>query len=181
MLFMRIIFDNNAFAYLAQRREWVDTLIKLKHLSKESQIQVIGTCTLLRELSGLALSDVEMYLTTLSQYQELVSGKILMPALDALVKEGQELRPLSFEGSLLDEEKVENFLYNLRDPSLAHELFGETGSLKAEYHSSMERAVQKMFALPEFHAANAFEIGMGYKEWFQRFPSSLQDWFVHLF
>lgn len=181
MQVMKVIFDNNAFAYLAQSPERQDTLMKLKRLAKQSKLQILGTCTLLRELSGLALSNVEMYLTTLSHYEELINQKILIPAIEALVIEAHELRPLHYEQSLLDKERVDNFLFNLRDPSLARELFGETASLKTKYGESLEGAVRELLDLPELQNATASDVRIGYREWFQQFPSNLQDWFVHHF
>jgi len=178
---MRLVFDNSAFADLAQKPEFLDSLTRLKRLSTDSRIEVIGSCTLLQELSGLARSDARMYLATLAEYEELIRGKILKASRDILIEEGENLKPLPFEKSLLDERSVENFLDNLHDPSLAQELFGEVGSLKHKYGETTEGATVKLLALPEMINATSKEIAKGYKEWFEDFPKNIQGWFEDLF
>lgn len=181
MSVMKLVFDNNAFADLAQKPEFLDSLTKLKRLSTDSRIEVVGSCTLLQELSGLARSNSRMYLATLAHYVALIRGRILKASRDILIEEGENLKPLPFEESLLDRTSVENFLDNLHDPSLAQELFGEVGSLKHKYGETTEGAVAKLLALPEMMNANPKEIAKGYKEWFQDFPENNQKWFEDLF
>ena len=178
---MKIIFDNNGFANLVQQPEFSQTLSTLKELSTASRITVVGSCTLLRELSGLALSNIPKYEQTLSNYKELIKGQILMPANDIVAQEGKQLKPFFFEDSLLDQQSVENLLDNLHDPHLAHALFGEVGSLKQKYGTSTEEAVRKLYELPEFQGASKRDVAKGYSNWFQDLPKNKQNWFVDLF
>ncbi|MEK9138148.1 MAG: hypothetical protein AAB393_13565, partial [Bacteroidota bacterium] len=134
---MKILFDNNGFAYLSQQPEFTGCLVKLKELSRDSRVEIIGCCTLLQELSGLAhglaQSKVQLYLATLSHYREVTQGRILRLSNDIVIEEGEQLKPLSFAESLLDETSVRNLFESLSDPSMAQELFGEVGSLKGKY------------------------------------------------
>jgi len=182
---MKILFDNNGFACLAQQPDLAESLAKLKYFSRTSGVEVVGSCTLLQELSGLAhgLADgkVQLYATTLLHYREVTQGRILRLTNDVLVEEGEQLKPLSFDDCLLDEKTVQKLFQGLSEPTMAETIFSEVGSFKANYGKTMEKNTSEILNLPEFQCASPKDVVKGYQEWFGNFDSNIQDWFVHLF
>jgi len=178
---MRIIFDNNGFAAFVQQPQHSRSLQQLKELVHNGRIEVIGTSTLLQELSGLASSQPELYLHTLSQYKELTKGKILRHAHDLVIQEGESCRPVPFEFSLLTHAQVENLFSHLFDPQTAQLLFGESASLKGGYAQTMEQARNAILSEPILQGKSFKEIASGYQDWFQHFDEYVQNWFTDLF
>jgi len=178
---MKILFDNNAFAYLSQRLENRSLITFLNKLTTSSKIEIIGSCTLLQELSGLSHSNYQLYQATLADYRQLTVGRILRPHNDILIDEGEQLKPVTFEKSLLNAEQVRNLFDNLLDPINAKDIFEEVGSIKTKYSVNMEDATADILNLPELRTATASDISKGYKHWFESFPAELQTYFSKLF
>jgi len=178
---MRILFDNNAFAYLTQQPEWGDHLKKLKGLVVDQRLHVIGCCTLLQELAGLAASNERLYLHTLSHYEELIHGQVLQLANDLVIIEGEQLQPVALDKSLLEPEAVKNLFDALRDPGQANLAFGEVKEKRDNYSISMSDAWKSLLSDPHFAGQAPRSISKGYQKWFNDFHDVIQDWFIHLF
>ena len=178
---MRIIFDNNSFAALVQQPQHSQSLQQLKELVHNGRIEVIGSSTLLQELSGLATKQPDLYLQTLSQYKELTKGKVLRPAHELAISEGEHCKPVWFEQSLLGQAEVNNLFTNLGNPSMAQSLFGETASLKNGYAETKEKARASILSTPGIADKSSKDIATGYQDWFHHFDEYVQNWFIDLF
>jgi len=179
---LKVLFDNNAFAYLAQQLKYVNTLNKLKKLVKNERLEVVGSVTLLQELSGLADSNSSLYLQTLLEYEKITNGKILQLSNELLEKEGKELRPLFYKQSLMAKKETHNLFSNLKNPSVANSLFFfETQTLKGDYSQIMENAFRSLLNQPVFINETQKSIRNGYKDWFDNFDTTAQNWFTHMF
>jgi hypothetical protein len=177
---MKILFDNNAFANLVQQLQYSSNLQKLKELVKAKQISIIGCSTLLQELVGLAKTNSSLYLSTLSEYEQLIQGQLLRESNEILIEEGGQCKPVDLQSSLLDAETVQNLFHNLKNPSNADSVFSETNRLKQNYACTMEN--NRLSVLSEVNLKDQTpELSLSYSEWFKNFDLYIQDWFVHLF
>ncbi|MGD0267397.1 MAG: hypothetical protein ABSD47_21005 [Candidatus Methylomirabilota bacterium] len=178
---MHILFDNNAFANLTQEPQRVIHLQKLKEVVDARKVVVVGCCSMLQELAGLAKANAELYLRTLSEYEQLIQGRLLQRSDTLLIAEGQQLKPLDLQASLLDEQSVQNLLSNLKDPSNAESLFTEAKGLKQDYSPTMETAHQTV--LEELYRVthSSTSIATLYKDWFENYDAEVHGWFVAIF
>lgn len=86
---MKILFDNNAFAYLSQGPQRADLLNSLQELVDCAKVEVVGSITMLEELAGLAKKDFALYLQSLSQYEHLTKVKLLRPSNELIQLEAE--------------------------------------------------------------------------------------------
>lgn len=135
---MKILFDNNGFANLVQQSAGAINLNKLKQLVTKGTLTVVGCCTMLQELAGLAKINTQLYLDTLSEYAQVTQGRILRPSNELVIAEGQLLKPIDLQASLLDKESAKNILNNLKVPSNADAIFSKAKGLKQGYGLTME-------------------------------------------
>jgi hypothetical protein len=178
---MNILFDNNGFANLVQQSGGAINLQKLKQLVKKRKITVVGCCTMLQELAGLAKINTHLYLDTLSEYEQVTLGQILRPSNELLIAEGKQLKPIKFQASLLDKESARNILNNLKGPSNADAIFSEAEGLKQGYGLTMETTRQGVLSTPSLINEPPSSIVAGYKDWFKHFHVIIQRWFVDMF
>lgn len=178
---MKILFDNNGFANLVQQPQYAINLQKLKQLVERRKITVVGCCTMLQELSGLAKIDTQPYLETLSEYEQLIHGQLLRLSNELVIAEGEQLKPIDFQSSLIKEESVQSVLSNLKDPSKADSVFLEASSLKENYAQIMENTQQAVLSELSLVNEPSNSVIAGYKDWFRSFDANIQDWFVHMF
>jgi hypothetical protein len=175
-----ILFDINGFADLVQQPAGLVHLHKLKQLVKNEKLTVVGCCTMLRELAGLAKTNTQLYLDTLSEYAQVTLGQILKPSNELTIAEGQQLKPITFQTSLLDKASARNILDNLRVPSNADAISSEALGQKQGYGLTMETARQEVLST-DFINEPLSSILAGYKDWFKHFDVIIQRWFVDMF
>jgi hypothetical protein len=178
---MKILFDNNGFARLVQKPQCASTVSKLERLVQRGTIEVIGCCTMLRELSGISQTMTNVYLDTLGKYEQLTQGKILEQSNKLVLREVKQQQPQYFPNSLLSIEATNTLFDNLKRPSIASEIFQETVVSKQGYATTMENARDNVLAEPQIAAESEKAIRKGYEEWHNQFEQNIQDCFVHLF
>jgi len=112
---LKVLFDNNAFAYLAQQLKYVNIFNKLKKLVKNERLEVVGSVTLLQELSGLADSNFFRMLSIPKGENRQIAAEILADKLKN--KKNITLENLykreTFENAwqILGDEKVQKIFY----------------------------------------------------------------------
>jgi len=180
-MIMKILFDNNGFANLVQQSQYAIHLHNLKQLVEKEKVTVIGCCTMLQELAGLARTNPQLYLETLSEYEQITQGQILRPSNQLLIQEGDHLEPLGFQVSLLDKEFVTNILNNMKVPSNAEGIFSEVEGLKKDYGKIMETTRLEVLLTPNLVNEALCSIVGGYKDWFKHFHIIVQRWFIDMF
>jgi hypothetical protein len=74
---MKLLFDNNAFASISQQPEWDPLYALLEESVNGGTVKVIGCCTLLEELTGLAYADYNLYVHTLFRYESLTKRQVV--------------------------------------------------------------------------------------------------------
>lgn len=178
---MKILFDNNGFANLVQQSERAIHLHKLKQLVKKRKATVLGCCTMLEELAGLAKINTQLYLETLSEYGQVTQGQILRPCNQLLIREGEHLESLGFQASLLDEEFATNILNNMKVPNNAEGIFSEAEGLKKDYGKIMETTRLEVLLTPSLINEPLSSIVADYKDWFKHFHIIIQRWFIDMF
>lgn len=178
---MKILFDNNGFASLVQQSQRSIHLHKLKQLAEKRKVTVVGCCTMLQELPGLAKTNSPQYLQTLSEYDQLAQERILRPHNQLLIQEGEHLEPIGFQDSLLDKESATNILKNMKTPGNADGICSEAKSLKKDYGEKMEAKRREVLSTPNLFKGPRSSIVASFKEWFTHFPTIMQSWFVDMF
>lgn len=176
---MRILFDNNSLAYLMQqpRRAWF--LAQLKELVDCGKVEVIGSFTLLEELTGLAKSHSAVYLTTLFQYQQLTKHKIVRPWNELLKMEVELHRPMSLRNSILDMDRAKKLFNRLSNPCEATSAFDLIYAQRKSYKRMMDASFSRTISdLANAHRREIMNYG---RDWFENFDNIAQDWFVDLF
>jgi len=136
---------------------------------------------MLQELAGLARTNNQLYLDTLSAYESLTVGQILQPTNKLLIYEGEHLEPLGFSSSLLDKQSTRNILTNMKLPNNAVNISYEAQGLKKNHGDIMENARKDVLSVPTLAAQSRASISAGYKKWFDHFPEIIQSWFVGMF
>ncbi|HZX13474.1 MAG TPA: hypothetical protein VFF49_03655 [Thermodesulfobacteriota bacterium] len=178
---MRILFDNNAFAYLSQEPQRVGLLNHLKELVDCRKVEVVGSCTMLEELAGLSKSDFTRYLNSVSLYEELTNGKILKPWNELVRQEGEQLRPVLYENSIFDKSTVQKLFSLFKDRSQPISIFNEAYTQRQSYKKDMDEASQDVLSDPCLINKPNKAIIEGYKDWSTNFDRNAQDFFVDLF
>lgn len=174
---MHVLFDNNAFANLTQQPQRAIHLQKLKEVVSAGKALVVGCRSMLQELTGLARIDPGVYLRTLSEYQQLVQGRILRRSDTLVIAEAKELKPLDLQASLFDEQCVLNLFSNLRDPSKAESVFTEAKSLKQGYTLTMETSLQNVLSKLDARIQPSTPTDILFRDWFRNFDAEVQGWF----
>ncbi len=178
---MKILFDNNAFAYLSQEPQRVNLLNRLKELVDCGKVEVIGSSTMLNELAGLSKSNFTLYLNNLSLYEELTNGKILKPWNELVRLEGEQLRPVLYENSIFDKSTAQNLFSPLKDRSQPISIFNNVYIQRQSYKQGMDDASQDVLSDPCLISKPPKVIIKNYKDWFKDFDSNAQGFFVDLF
>ena len=180
---MKVLFDNNAFATLVQQPEVSHDFQRLKELIRQNKVAVVGSCTLLHELAGLARVNTEMYLRTLSAYSDVIQGTLLRFTNDLVISEGEQLKPSGYDSSLLSKDEVQYLLQNLKNPNNARDVFLEASRFKAGFADKHRgwMPVYRFWLLPGIARATPETVAVGYQDWFKRFDAHIQDWYLHLF
>lgn len=178
---MKILFDNNGFANLVQQSQHATHLHKLKNLVGRRKVTVVGCCTMLQELAGLAKTNSQLYLDTLSEYEQLAKGQILRPANELFIHEGQHLEPFDLQASLLDTQSATTILNNMKIPSSADGIFCEAKALKKNHGKKMEATRIEVLSTPALIKEPHCSVVAGYRDWFNHFPIVVQSWFVDMF
>ncbi len=178
---MRILFDNNALAHFVQQPQRASSVSKLERLVERGAVEVIGCCTMLRELSGISQMMTTVYLDTLSRYQHMTQGKILRLSDEVVTVEGEQQKPQFFTDSLVSTEATKNLFHSLKKPSIASGIFQETVRSKQGYARRKEDARNNVLAEPQIAAESEKAIREGYEQWRDQFEQCIQDWFIHLF
>lgn len=178
---MRILFDNNAFAYLSQESQRTDLFNHLKELVDCSKIEIVGSCSMLEELTGLAKVDFALYQKTLSQYEELTKVKILRAWNELIFQEVTQLEPVLLENSFFDKRTAQR-LFNLMKSmkhtvSISNNVYMQCQS----YKQGMEEAGLIVLSNPLLINKHRKVIIKDYKDWFKNFDNNAQDWFIEIF
>lgn len=177
---MKILFDNNGFANLAQQPQRAIHLQMLKELVERRKVTVTGCCTMLQELAGIAETETQLYLHTLSEYDQVTKGEILQPANELIKMELEQSIPLVYQDSLLTKEKAKNLITNLNNLKNADLLFSEAKSVKGGYALAMETAYREVLSQLDPDNKLTEDIVTGYRDWFERLDTTIQEWYKNL-
>ena len=177
---MRILFDNNAFAYLTQRPQLAKVLTNLKGLVENEQFEVIGSLTLLEELAGLAKSDFALYQNTVFNYHGLIKSKMLKPWNILIRLEINLKRPLAFEESILDANDVKRAYRLMKDSQKPNNISDEVYKLKQSYKTKMDDAYKSVLSEPFLAKVHRKERMTKYKGLLNKFAEICQDWFINI-
>jgi hypothetical protein len=183
---MKILFDNNGFAKLAQQPQRATHLQKVKDLVERGEVTVTGCCTMLQELSGLAdplgedKTKTRIYLHTLSEYEQVTQGEILQPAPELLKMELQQPKPLVYQDLLLSKENAKILISNLKNLENADLLFSEAKSFKGGYAIVMEGAYEEVLSQLDPENKLTKDIITVSHDWFERFDATIQEWYKNL-
>ncbi len=177
---MKILFDNNAFAYL-QEPQRVSLLYHLKELVDCGKVEVVGSCSMLEELAGLSKSDFTSYLNSVSLYEELTNCKILKPWNKLVRLEGEQLRPVFYENSIFDKSTVQKLFYLLKDRNQPISVFNNAYTQRQSYKNDMDEASQDVLSDSFFINKPNKAIIVDYVDWFKNFDRNAQEFFVDLF
>jgi len=178
---MRILFDNNAFAYLSQEPQRVSLLNHLKELVDCGKVEVLGSYTMLEELAGFSKSDFTSYLNSVSLYEEVTNCKILKPWNELVRLEGEQLRPIFYENSTFDKGVVKKLFSNFKDRCQSIFVFNDAYTQRQSYKNGMDEASQDVLSDAFFINKPNKAIIVDYEDWFKNFDRNAQEFFIDLF
>lgn len=175
---MKIILDSNAFVSL---RQSTDARAKLTTLIKRGFIEVIGSCTFLEELSGIARGNPILYSEMLGEYLELTNKKILNYANLLIQIEGEKHTECDFDSCLLSDTETNSLLNLLNNPNEAVDAFDQIYSMKNSFKLDMDRTSQEVLATLKTKYSTNSEIIEGYRLWFRNIDNNADDFFKNIF
>jgi hypothetical protein len=175
---MRVIFDSNAFVNLRFDKATKSTLTSL---IKNGLVEVVGSCTFLEELSGIARGNPILYSEMFNEYIDLTNRKILNYANLLVQTEGEKYIDCSYDSSLLNEADTDLLLKLLNDPNEAVDAFNEIYSMKNSFKLDMEQTSQQVLAELRTHYSTNNEIIEGYRFWFRNIEKNANDFFIGIF
>jgi hypothetical protein len=178
---MKILFDNNGFANLIQKREYAHLFQNLQNLITLRQISVIGCCTLLQELAGLSKINEGLYIETLLAYEQMTQGLILQPADDLIISEGTQKKPRNFHTSLLNANSATNILNKLKAQETAAAIYSEAVGLKQGFGLLMENTHREILSTPSLVNLPFRSVATAFNDWFNVFHAEIQQWFIDMF
>lgn len=175
---VRILLDCNAFVSLRQDKATKSTLTSL---IKQGFVEIIGSCTFLEELSGIARGNPILYSEMLSEYIELTNTKILNYANLLVQIEGEKRTECDYGSCFLSDTDADSLLKLLNNPNEAVDAFNQVYSMKNSFKLDMDRTSQEVLATLRTHYSTNTEIIEGYRLWFRNIKSNANDFFKGIF
>lgn len=177
---MKLLFDSNSTSNILTKNEYYELYSKLNDLVRNSNLEIIGCCTFLYELSGLADND-EIYTDIINKYEELTNNRILIDSIHLMLKEIEIRESIHYDNSIFPDKDRVYILENMKDKNKASSLYQLVKQERNYYKVSMDDVTESILKYLIDSDRISKEIRIGYREWFKNYDVYKQDWFEHLF